>query len=135
MIIDFEGEPSRPLEERRAKDSPLRDVAGMLRSFAYAIATARKNLARRLPDSIPVLTRLSEQLVEFSRIFIGAYMKTAQGSAIWIEDEPTRQRLLILYLLSKAFYEVEYEANNRPDWIDIPIDGIIAILDHVPETL
>jgi maltose alpha-D-glucosyltransferase/alpha-amylase len=127
IIIDFEGEPSRPLEQRRAKASPLRDVAGMLRSFAYAVATAKRDLAQRLPDT--AFTNLGHQLAQFSHIFVDTYMETARGSEIWIDDEATRQRLLIFFLLSKAFYEINYEASNRPDWIDIPIEGILAILD------
>lgn len=134
MIIDFEGEPSRSLEHRRAKTSSLRDVAGMLRSFAYAIATARKTLARRVPDATLAVTRLTEELGEFSKIFVDAYLEAARGSAIWIEDSATRHRLLSLFLLSKAFYEIDYEAGNRPDWIDIPIEGVLDILDRVAET-
>jgi maltose alpha-D-glucosyltransferase/alpha-amylase len=127
MIIDFEGEPSRTLAQRRAKSSPLRDVAGMLRSFAYAVASARRDLAQRLPENSA--SQLHDELVQFSRIFVDTYMETARHSQIWIEDEPTRRRLLCFYLLSKALYEIDYEASNRPDWIDIPIEGILRILD------
>jgi maltose alpha-D-glucosyltransferase/alpha-amylase len=127
MIIDFEGEPSRSLEQRRAKHSPLRDVAGMVRSFAYAVATAKRELAQRLPETST--SQLHDQLLQFSRIFIETYMETARDSRIWIEDQPTRQRLLFFFLLAKALYEIDYEASNRPDWIDIPIEGVLTILD------
>ncbi len=130
VIIDFEGEPARTLEERRMKASPLRDVAGMLRSFAYAVATARRRIAERLPE---ISSKLNEELIEFSQIFVDAYMESAKDSPIWIDDEATQRRLLILYTLSKAFYEVDYEAGNRPDWIDIPIEGVLTILDYVAE--
>ena len=130
VIIDFEGEPARTLEERRMKSSPLRDVAGMLRSFAYAVATARRRIAERLPE---ISSKLNEELIEFSQIFVDAYMESAKDSPIWIDDEATQRRLLILYTLSKAFYEVDYEAGNRPDWIDIPIEGVLTILDYVAE--
>jgi maltose alpha-D-glucosyltransferase/alpha-amylase len=130
VIIDFEGEPARPLHERRAKATPLRDVAGMLRSFAYAIATARRRIAERLPE---ISSRLNKELIQFSEIFIEAYMETAKGSPIWIEDAATQRRLLILHTLSKALYEIDYEAGNRPDWIDIPIEGVLGILDYVSE--
>jgi maltose alpha-D-glucosyltransferase/alpha-amylase len=133
IIIDFEGEPSRPLAQRRAKSSPLRDVAGMLRSFAYAVAAAKRDLTQRLPETSA--SKLNEELLQFSRIFVDTYMKTAKGSAIWIEDQPTRQRLLLFFVLSKAFYEINYEASNRPDWIDIPIEGVLTILDLSKETL
>ncbi len=130
VIIDFEGEPARTLDERRAKATPLRDVAGMLRSFAYAVATARRRVAERLPE---VSSRLHQELIQFSEIFVEAYMESAKGSPIWIEDEATQRRLLILHTISKAFYEISYEAGNRPEWIDIPIEGVLSILDYVLE--
>ena len=130
VIIDFEGEPARTLEQRRAKGTPMRDVAGMLRSFAYAVATARRRIAERLPE---VSSRLNKELIQFSEIFIEAYMESARGSAVWIEDEGTQRRLLILHTLSKALYEIDYEAGNRPDWIDIPIEGVLSLLDYVLE--
>ncbi|WP_020173819.1 maltose alpha-D-glucosyltransferase [Methyloferula stellata] len=131
IIIDFEGEPSRSLAQRLAKSSPLRDVASMLRSFAYAVATARRDLSQRLPDTSA--TELHDKLVQFSHIFVETYMEAARGSPIWIEDQPTRQRLLLFFILSKALYEINYEASNRPDWIDIPIEGVLAILDLARE--
>ena len=135
IIVDFEGEPSRPLAERRAKSSPMRDIAGMLRSFAYAIATAKREMARRVPDGAAATERLDEELVQFSKIFIESYMESVRGSPVWIEDEPTRRRLLVLHLIAKAFYEIDYEAGNRPDWINIPIEGVIDILDRSSEDL
>jgi len=132
IIVDFKGDPSRSLETC-AKSSPLRDVASMLRSFAYAVAAAKRDLSRRIPDATGTAARLTEELVEFSQIFIHAYMEAAHDSSIWIDDAPTRSRLLTLYLLRKAFCEISDEAENRPDWIDVPIEGVLAILDHVPE--
>ena len=133
IIVDFEGEPSRPLEERRAKGSPLRDVAGMMRSFAYAIATAGRDVAGRLPDPQAAAGRLNKELAQFSDIFLDAYSESARGSAIWIEDDATRERLLLLHLLAKAFYEIDYEAGNRPDWIDIPTSGVLGLLEQATE--
>ena len=130
VIIDFEGEPARTLEERRMKGTPLRDVAGMLRSFAYAVATARRRIAERLPE---ISSRLNKELIEFSETFVDAYMESAKGSPIWIDDEATQRRLLVMHTMSKAFYEIDYEAGNRPDWIDIPIEGVLTILDYVTE--
>ena len=132
VIIDFEGEPARTLEERRMKGTPLRDVAGMLRSFAYAVATARRRIAERLPE---ISSRLNKELIEFSQIFVDAYMESAKDSPIWIDDEATQRRLLVMHTLSKAFYEIDYEAGNRPDWIDIPIEGVLTILDYVAEAV
>jgi maltose alpha-D-glucosyltransferase/alpha-amylase len=133
IIIDFEGEPSRSLAQRRAKSSPLRDVAGMLRSFAYAVAAAKRDLAQRLPETSA--TKLNDELLQFSRIFVETYMEVARDSRIWIEDEPTRSRLLLFFVLSKALYEIDYEASNRPDWIDIPIEGVLTTLDLSKEIL
>ncbi len=130
VIIDFEGEPSRSLDERRAKGTPMRDVAGMLRSFAYAVATARRRLAERLPE---LASRLGKELAQFSDVFVEAYMESARDSAVWIADEATQRRLLLLHTLSKALYEIDYEAGNRPDWIDIPIEGVLTLLDYVLE--
>ncbi len=130
VIIDFEGEPARTLDERRAKGTPLRDVAGMLRSFAYAVATARRRIAERLPE---ISLRLNRELTQFSEIFIDAYLEAARDSPIWIEDAATQRRLLLLHTMSKAFYEIDYEAGNRPDWIDIPIEGVLSLLDYVSE--
>ena len=130
VIIDFEGEPARPLSERRAKNTPLRDVAGMLRSFAYAIATARRRMAGRLPE---LRGGFNHELIQFSQIFVEAYMEALKGSPAWIEDAGTRRQLLLLHMLSKAFYEIDYEAGNRPDWIDIPIEGVLGLLDYVSE--
>jgi maltose alpha-D-glucosyltransferase/alpha-amylase len=129
-IVDFEGEPSRPAEERRAKSSPLRDVAGMLRSFAYAAETVAREVSHRFPDAAPraaAITTRWRQRAESA--FLAAYEETARGSPVWVGDEVTRSRLLRLHLLAKAFYEIDYEANNRPDWIETPIRGVLSVLD------
>jgi maltose alpha-D-glucosyltransferase/alpha-amylase len=130
MIVDFEGEPSRPAEERRAKASPLRDVAGMLRSFAYAADTVIIDITSRFGgEAAPRMMAATagwRGLVE--RTFLAAYEEAATGSSVWVDDAPTRQRLLRLHLLAKALYEIDYEANNRPDWIETPIRGVLSIL-------
>ena len=103
----------------------------MLRSFAYAVATARPPAS---PSGLPeISSRLNQELIQFSQVFVEAYMETAKNSPIWIEDESTQRRLLVLHTLSKAFYEISYEAGNRPDWIDIPVEGVLTILDYVLE--
>ncbi|HEX8663284.1 MAG TPA: maltose alpha-D-glucosyltransferase [Beijerinckiaceae bacterium] len=129
MIVDFEGEPSRPADERRAKASPLRDVAGMLRSFAYAAETVARDMRARFGEAAPRVTAATaawRRTVEAT--FLAAYEEAAQASPAWVEDEPTRARLLRLHLLGKALYEIDYEANNRPDWIETPIRGVLSIL-------
>jgi maltose alpha-D-glucosyltransferase/alpha-amylase len=132
MIVDFEGEPSRPAEERRAKGSPLRDVAGMLRSFAYAAATAAEEVAARFAENEADRVRRAAAQWEAmaSQTFLGEYEATIQGRAIWVEDERGREGVLRLHLLGKALYEINYEANNRPDWIAIPVRGVLDILDQ-----
>jgi maltose alpha-D-glucosyltransferase / alpha-amylase len=124
-IIDFEGEPSRPLAERRAKQSPLRDVAGLLRSFDYALATGLdpKNMAAaRVSEEIrrKVLTRLWDGA---RRGFIDAY-RTA------VADLPGLGKgdLLDFFLIEKAAYEIGYEAANRPTWLPIPLNGLARII-------
>ncbi|HEX2135793.1 MAG TPA: maltose alpha-D-glucosyltransferase [Microvirga sp.] len=132
MIVDFEGEPARPADERRLKSSPLRDVAGMLRSFAYVAETAARNVEQR------VIAREAHRVSEFAErcrhlaesTFMEAYEETVRGTPVWVEDETTRLNLLRLHLLGKALYEINYEADNRPEWIETPIRGVLSILDQ-----
>jgi maltose alpha-D-glucosyltransferase/alpha-amylase len=134
MIVDFEGEPSRPAEERRAKASPLRDVAGMLRSFAYAADTAKRDVAARLPESGARIAALAADWLRLTEeAFMGAYEQAVAGSPVWVADDAARAGLMRLHLLGKALYEVNYEANNRPDWIETPIRGVLSILEQGTE--
>jgi maltose alpha-D-glucosyltransferase/alpha-amylase len=131
MIVDFEGEPLRSLDERRMKASPAADVAGMLRSYAYAAATAsradeRLGAGRRTIE----IARLWQNLV--SEAFRSAYDEGTRGTPVFIEDEGTRRALLDLHLLRKALYEIEYEASHRPDWIDIPVAGVLDMIGKGP---
>jgi maltose alpha-D-glucosyltransferase/alpha-amylase len=130
LIVDFEGEPSRPADERRAKSSPLRDVAGMLRSFAYAEEAAMRDISGRFAETgqrPAAIVGAWRKLVESA--FLAAYDEAARGSPVWVEDDATRRRMLRLHLLAKAFYEIHYEASNRPDWIETPVRGVLSILD------
>jgi maltose alpha-D-glucosyltransferase/alpha-amylase len=130
MIVDFEGEPSRSAAERRTKSSPIRDVAGMLRSFAYAADSAAKDVGLRLPEAAERVVVLSAgwlKLIEAE--FLRAYEEATEGNRAWVEDDETRRSLMRLHLLGKALYEVNYEAGNRPDWIETPVRGVLAILD------
>ena len=131
VIVDFEGEPSRPADERRAKSSPLRDVAGLLRSFAYAADTATRDVSARFPEARERIAAAAEawrRLAE--RAFLASYEEAAKDSPVWIEDADGREAVLRLHLLAKALYEVNYEANNRPDWIETPVRGVLALLDE-----
>ncbi|HTV15912.1 MAG TPA: maltose alpha-D-glucosyltransferase [Acidobacteriaceae bacterium] len=128
VILDFEGEPARSLAERRAKHSPLKDVAGMLRSFSYAAYAALTRYTSRRPEDYGQLeswARLWEASV--SGEFLRAYCDAVAGRPI----VPTARRdfdaLLDLYMLDKALYELVYELNNRPAWIRIPLHGILSL--------
>ncbi len=124
FIVDFEGEPMRTLAERRGKYICIRDVAGMLRSFDYACATQMRKL-----DS----TRADEELQKIAdamkSTYLSQYFAAMAGCPSFPEDIRQVNNILNLCLMEKAFYEIEYEMSNRPDWIDIPIVGLLSILD------
>ena len=130
VILDFEGEPSRSIGERRFKRGPLRDVAGMLRSFEYAVAFGLRNGPIR-PEDTEVLRPWGRYWSRWVSVaFLQGYLEKAKGAAYM---PPTREELVTLldyYLLEKAIYELRYELNNRPDWVAIPLEGIAELLDH-----
>jgi len=123
MIIDFEGEPTRPLADRRGKDIPLRDVAGLIRSFDYAAAVAERG---RPAAAETWETRAEAGVAEFRARAIEAFLK-GYGFA----DGGKRDPLLDLFILEKAAYEVSYEAANRPDWIEVPAAGLARAADRL----
>jgi maltose alpha-D-glucosyltransferase/alpha-amylase len=128
VILDFEGEPTRTLAERRAKHSALKDVAGMLRSFSYAAQMGLSNYASRRPDTAQTLgkwSRFWEKSVADS--FLTAYQAEAGGAGFLPVDEASFKALLEAYLLDKALYELNYELENRPAWVHIPLAGILAL--------
>jgi 1,4-alpha-glucan branching enzyme len=128
VIIDFEGEPGRGIEERRRKDSPLRDVAGMLRSYHYAGASALRQ-GRVEAASIRALEPFAEAWTAWiSAAYLRGYLEVASGSPLLPSDDAKASRLLDFYLLDKCVYEVNYELNNRPDWVEIPLRGLLRIL-------
>jgi maltose alpha-D-glucosyltransferase/alpha-amylase len=126
VIIDFEGEPLRPLAERQAKRSPLRDVAGMLRSFHYA---AHSGNQANLPRLVPWAEGWSDVI---GRIFLRAWLQTVDGASFVPKDRAELALLLNAFLLEKALYEVAYELNNRPDWVGIPLRGLAKVLGIKP---
>jgi len=132
FIIDFEGEPARPLAERRVKQSPLQDVAGMLRSFHYAAFAPLLTPPKGTSISPVRITRMSRWAEAWSRCaanrFLTQYYETS-GAALYIPaDSRARAKLLEMYLLAKAVYELGYELNNRPAWVGIPLEGISSLL-------
>jgi maltose alpha-D-glucosyltransferase/alpha-amylase len=129
VILDFEGEPARPLAVRRSKQSPLKDVAGMLRSFGYAAYAGLMNYIARHPENV---TRLEPwaQLWERSAAaeFLRAYREAAQGADFLPSRSVDFRKLLNVFLLDKALYEVLYELNSRPPWVRIPLMGILSLV-------
>jgi len=130
MIIDFEGEPARPLAERRAKMPPLRDVAGMLRSFSYAAATALEAASLNRPDDRARLAPWADAWEQVSSgAFLRGYMSTAGEGSFLPSRTDDAETLLQAFVVDKALYELGYELNNRPDWIHIPLRGLLALAD------
>jgi maltose alpha-D-glucosyltransferase / alpha-amylase len=130
VIIDFEGEPERPVSERRIKTSPLRDVAGMLRSFHYAAHAALRGQTSAL--IIPHAASAMEEWATFwstwvSAAFLRSYLEAAQTGHFLPRERSQIETLLTVYLLEKALYELRYELNNRPDWVNIPLEGILHL--------
>jgi maltose alpha-D-glucosyltransferase/alpha-amylase len=126
VIIDFEGEPTRPIAERRARHSALKDVAGMLRSISYAARFAlHTHLARRTGSEDRLLrwTRLWERAAHAA--FMRSYRRTAGDASFVPSDEADLARLLKLYLLDKVLYELRYELDNRPSWVRVPLAGML----------
>jgi trehalose synthase-fused probable maltokinase len=131
VLIDFEGEPTRTVEERRAKQSPLKDVAGMMRSYHYAAYAGLFDHARERPDAFKAMAPWAEQWHRWtSAAFLRAY-RAAAGDAQFLPADPGAfAGLLDLYALDKALYELVYELNNRPDWVPIPLAGVRALMDR-----
>ena len=128
VILDFEGEPARPLSERKLKRSPLRDVAGMMRSFQYAAYSALWQPAMRAED-VPFLERWADLWYRaMGSIFLQSYLSTTASAVFIPPNQDDLNVFLEAYLLDKAVYEVGYELNSRPDWVVIPIRGIKHLL-------
>lgn len=131
IIIDFEGEPARSLGERRMKRSPLRDVAGMLQSFNYAVTQALRNEVESgmiRPENLPLM----EQWAQFwfcwvSSAFLKSYVEVASQDSFLPKSRAELEVLLDSYLLEKVIYELGYELNNRPDWVEIPLQRLLQL--------
>jgi maltokinase len=119
VILDFEGEPARSLPERRRKRSPLRDVAGILRSFSYAASAGP--LLRGVVPPADWESRARAQFLE-------GYRETVEQSLV--PSGPSMDKLLSVFELEKSVYELRYELNNRPDWVRIPVAGIVRMLEE-----
>jgi maltose alpha-D-glucosyltransferase/alpha-amylase len=135
VIIDFEGEPARSLEERRRKRSPLQDVAGMLRSFHYAAYAPLLSGNAQRDDTIGLGRWAAHWLEWVSVAFLKAYLEVAGNSPFIPRSREELALLLDLYLLEKAIYELGYELNNRPTWVAIPLDGVSQLLQDRNQSL
>jgi trehalose synthase-fused probable maltokinase len=125
VILDFEGEPARTVVERRRKRSPLRDVAGMLRSFAYAATAAELTRGADVPEDWEERAR---------ERFLESYLETVDATLLPPGDAAV-ERLLAVFELEKAVYELRYELDNRPDWVGIPVAGIERLMHQAAEAL
>jgi maltose alpha-D-glucosyltransferase/alpha-amylase len=132
VIIDFEGEPARPIEERRIKLSPLQDVAGMLRSFHYAAHAALRAFHRAHPEDVRDGATPADWAEAWStwvgHEFLLQYLEISRGACYLPTNWSELDKLLRMHLLEKAVYELNYELNNRPDWVEIPLVGITKLL-------
>jgi len=124
VIVDFEGEPGHSLEQRRAKHSPLRDVAGMLRSFSYVEHSALRGVAQDEVGFAKLAPLAHAWAAEVRAAFLSAYDTQAREGSLYGSLQPGRG-LLGLFELEKALYELRYELGNRPGWAGIPLQGIL----------
>jgi len=136
VIIDFEGEPARPLAERRRKRVALRDVAGMLRSFHYAALSSmieqRAGARWRIdPDALSAWANLWQTWSSWG--FMRGYLLTVGSAPAVVPANPQDLRIVLeAFLMEKAIYEVGYELNNRPTWLRVPLRGVAQILGSRP---
>jgi len=129
IITDFEGEPSRKMEERSAKLSPLRDLAGMLRSFGYAAAVAVSHATTERPGDRASLGPLAQAWVNVaSTAFLNGYRANIAGCSSWPADPDHADWLMEIFQIEKALYELRYELDNRPEWLSIPLYGLLRFI-------
>ena len=134
FIIDFEGEPRRPIDERRRKAPAARDVAGLIRSIDYSVTAALERAVKVNPDETGRLAMALEGWRErATSAFVDAYRDTVTDARLWPGDAAAAEGMLNFFLLEKAFYEIEYELAHRPDWLRVPLAGTLRILSQYPE--
>jgi len=127
VIVDFEGEPARTLEERRAKQSPLKDVAGMLRSFSYAAYAALFAFTVHAPEEFAALRPWADAWEHWvSTAYLYAYRATMSDREL-LPRGAEFDALLRAHMLEKAIYELHYELNSRPEWVHIPLTGMLKL--------
>ncbi len=135
IIIDFEGEPARSLSARKLKYCPFKDVAGMLRSFHYAIYMAYFKMKTRESEITSILEPWIEHWYHLTCYhFLKSYLEEAGNAPFIPEKESQIESLLNLFLIEKSIYETSYEINNRPDWLIVPLNGLDKIIDNLAAT-
>jgi len=131
VIIDFEGEPRRSIEERRRKAPAARDVAGLIRSIDYSSIAALERALKSAPDEHGKIARALDGWRETSvSSFLSAYRQSLNDVRLWPQSLQSADRLLDFFLLEKAFYEIEYELAHRPSWLRVPLAGTWRILSR-----
>ncbi len=131
FIIDFEGEPRRPLEERRRKAPAARDAAGLIRSIDYSVTAALDRALMIAPDEHGKLAAaLADWRDRSTDAFLAGYREAMTNHRLWPSDPHAASDLLNFFLLEKAFYEIEYELSHRPDWLRVPLMGMLRILSE-----
>lgn len=134
FIIDFEGEPRRLLAERRRKAPAARDVAGIVRSIDYSTTAALERALKIAPDENGKIAAAIRSWRERAiTTFIVAYHEHMSDPRLWPADRHAADQLLDIFLLEKAFYEVEYEIAYRPDWVSVPLAGVLRIMSKASE--
>ena len=130
VILDFEGEPMRPLAERRRKQSPLKDIAGMLRSLSYAAYAALFAFTRTRPEDMGRLEPWAAYWQHWISVrFVQSYLTAAAGASFLPPERRDLATLLEAFVLDKALYELHYELNNRLDWVRIPLQSALRLLE------
>jgi maltose alpha-D-glucosyltransferase/alpha-amylase len=131
FIIGFEGEAGLPLAERRRKSPPARDVAGLIRSIDYSVIAAFERVLKLVPDEHG---RLTATLVEWrdsaTAAFLAAYRDSMTNARLWPADPHAASAIIEFFLLEKAVHEIEYELAHRPDWLRIPVAGLLRLLSE-----
>jgi maltose alpha-D-glucosyltransferase/alpha-amylase len=131
FIIDFEGEPRRPIEERRRKAPAARDAAGLIRSIDYSVTAALDRALMIAPDEHGKLAAaLADWRDRSTDAFLAGYREAMTNRRLWPSDPHAASDLLNFFLLEKAFYEIEYELSHRPDWLRVPLMGLLRILSE-----
>jgi trehalose synthase-fused probable maltokinase len=130
VIIDFEGEPSRPLADRRRKAPAARDVAGLLRSLDDSTMA----FGQQSQESEKLNSQASRALFvwrdQSTDCFLSAYQETMGSSELWPDEAEDTKAMLNFFLLEKALYEVEYELSYRPAWVSVPLRGVLRVLEE-----